>query len=373
MVHLMSAGKLVIARKHTKTARLVVAFESGTELIMTETGSKRRAGVWLLTPQDLAAELAHIGPEPLDPSFTVEVLARQAQEHPHLLHGFLRDQRAIAGIGRAFANEILWAAMLSPNTRSAKLDGRRTRAAAHGDRDGAGRRGRAAGSAVAERVSPPRPPAATWCTTRRARPARAAAIKSEPCPLTNTRCSTAQPVRPRGGCSPTGGCRASCGTDLPFRGYEPHNCIQTGSPVRSPSGAPGTHPRRRDRRAEGHPHRPRRHRARLLRRHRLLRRSRSVAEGRAHVALPRDGGRGDRRGGDRRGPARRGSGRAHRSRRRHAPEGGAQRGHDPGQVPGHPAHAGDRPADAGDLPPDRPLAGQRQIERGAWSASRCAV
>jgi formamidopyrimidine-DNA glycosylase len=89
---------------------------------MTETGSKRRAGVWLLTPDDLAAELAHIGPEPLDPGFTVEVLARQAQEHPHLLHGFLRDQRAIAGIGRAFANEILWVAMLSPNTRSATLD-----------------------------------------------------------------------------------------------------------------------------------------------------------------------------------------------------------------------------------------------------------
>ena len=75
-----------------------------------------------MSPQALEQELAHIGPEPLDPSFTVDVLARAAQEHPHLLHGFLRDQRAIAGIGRAFANEILHAAMLSPNTRSAKLD-----------------------------------------------------------------------------------------------------------------------------------------------------------------------------------------------------------------------------------------------------------
>ena len=75
-----------------------------------------------LSPQALEQELAHIGPEPLDPSFTVDVLAHAAQEHPHLLHGFLRDQRAIAGIGRAFANEILHAAMLSPNTRSAKLD-----------------------------------------------------------------------------------------------------------------------------------------------------------------------------------------------------------------------------------------------------------
>ena len=52
----------------------------------------------------------------------MEVLARQATEHPHLLHGFLRDQRAIAGIGRAFANEILHAAKLSPNSRSSRLD-----------------------------------------------------------------------------------------------------------------------------------------------------------------------------------------------------------------------------------------------------------
>ncbi len=122
MVHLMSAGKLAIAHKHTRSAVLVVGFDSGTELVMTEGGSKRRAGAWLLSPQALEQELAHIGPEPLDPSFTVDVLAQAAQEHPHLLHGFLRDQRAIAGIGRAFANEILHAAMLSPNTRSAKLD-----------------------------------------------------------------------------------------------------------------------------------------------------------------------------------------------------------------------------------------------------------
>jgi formamidopyrimidine-DNA glycosylase len=47
-------------------------------------------------------------------------------EHPHQLHGFLRDQRAIAGIGRAFANEILHAAMLSPYTRTAVLNDEET-------------------------------------------------------------------------------------------------------------------------------------------------------------------------------------------------------------------------------------------------------
>ena len=37
------------------------------------------------------------------------------------LHSLLRDQRVIAGIGRAWANEILHAAKLSPYARSADL------------------------------------------------------------------------------------------------------------------------------------------------------------------------------------------------------------------------------------------------------------
>lgn len=123
MIHLMSAGKLVVADRHTKSAVLVVGFEDGGELVLTEAGSKRRAAAWLLAAQQLTAELAHIGPEPLDPAFTAAALAQALANHPHQLHAFLRDQRAIAGIGRAFANEILWAAELSPYARGGLLGG----------------------------------------------------------------------------------------------------------------------------------------------------------------------------------------------------------------------------------------------------------
>src|SRR4029079_3794042 len=50
MVHLMSAGNLVVGGKRTKSSMLVVTFASGRDLIMSETGHKRRAGVWLLRP-----------------------------------------------------------------------------------------------------------------------------------------------------------------------------------------------------------------------------------------------------------------------------------------------------------------------------------
>jgi formamidopyrimidine-DNA glycosylase len=122
VLHLMSAGKLTVGGKRMKSAVLAVAFVSGRELVMSETGSKRRAAAWLLHPDALEAELGHLGPEPLDPAFTPAVLRAQLEARPHQLHAFLRDQRAVAGIGRAFANEILHAAMLSPYQRGTTLD-----------------------------------------------------------------------------------------------------------------------------------------------------------------------------------------------------------------------------------------------------------
>jgi len=121
MLHLMSAGRLSVGDARPRSAVLAIAFSDGLQLAMSEPGKKRRAGAWLLEPQTVEAELAHLGPEPLDPGFTVEALHTTLAEHPHQLHAFLRDQRAIAGIGRAYANEILHAARLSPYARGATL------------------------------------------------------------------------------------------------------------------------------------------------------------------------------------------------------------------------------------------------------------
>lgn len=121
VVHPMSAGRLAVGPTRPKSALVSVSFPSGLVLALTERGAKRRAAVWLLDPKDAAAELAHIGPEPLDPAFTTEALAAALAERPHQLHAFLRDQRAVAGIGRAYANEILHAARLSPYARGRDL------------------------------------------------------------------------------------------------------------------------------------------------------------------------------------------------------------------------------------------------------------
>jgi formamidopyrimidine-DNA glycosylase len=123
MVHLMSAGRLrhvPAGGKGAKSPMFRLRFADGGELQLTEAGSKKRAGVWLLSPEDAAAELAHLGPEAdrLDAATLGEILASDSRR----LHSLLRDQRLIAGIGRAWANEILWAAELSPYQLSTQAD-----------------------------------------------------------------------------------------------------------------------------------------------------------------------------------------------------------------------------------------------------------
>jgi formamidopyrimidine-DNA glycosylase len=123
MVHLMSAGRLKYVPpngKGAKTPMFRVRFTDGGELQLTEAGSKKRAGVWLLRPAALAAELAHLGPEA--DQLTTEDVAGILASDSRRLHSLLRDQRLIAGIGRAWANEILWAAKLSPYQLSTQVD-----------------------------------------------------------------------------------------------------------------------------------------------------------------------------------------------------------------------------------------------------------
>ena len=99
-VHLMSAGRIRYLKpgaKGPKRPMFRLGFSGGGELILTEGGKKKRAGVWLTTPDRLEADLAHLGPDALDVDASAlgEILNRERRQ----LHPLLRDQRALAGIG----------------------------------------------------------------------------------------------------------------------------------------------------------------------------------------------------------------------------------------------------------------------------------
>lgn len=127
LIHLMSAGRLQLfethARPRDRTSRLLVRLADGRELRLRELGSKQAAWVKLLRTSELDSDeaLAKLGPEAWPDPPAVAELARLL-DAPRPLHSLLRDQRAIAGIGRSWADEILWRAELSPYKRGSDFD-----------------------------------------------------------------------------------------------------------------------------------------------------------------------------------------------------------------------------------------------------------
>ncbi len=144
VVHLMQGGRLVpddklSAKPRGGQARFV--FDPAerpdgsideSALLLTEQGKERRAGVWCVTAAEAmtSAPLQHLGPEAA--SITDDELAALFAATSMRVHGFLRDQRMVAGIGRRLANEVCHRARVSPfaNTRKLGADGAAAVAAA---------------------------------------------------------------------------------------------------------------------------------------------------------------------------------------------------------------------------------------------------
>jgi formamidopyrimidine-DNA glycosylase len=126
LIHLMSAGRLQLydtrASLRDKTSRLLIRIDDGRELRLWEFGTKQAAWVKVFAPDALDAEetIAKLGPEAYpDPPGPAELA--KLLDAPRPLHGLLRDQRVIAGIGRSWVDEILHAAKLSPFKRGSEL------------------------------------------------------------------------------------------------------------------------------------------------------------------------------------------------------------------------------------------------------------
>ena len=127
VVHLMQGGRLRVLDPGAKRPRRPrdglarLEFESGLGLMLTEPGTQKRAGVWVLAADVATAEpLVGLGPEAteVDAAAMTELMAAQSGR----LHNFLRDQRVISGLGRRLANEICHRAKLSPFASVGRLD-----------------------------------------------------------------------------------------------------------------------------------------------------------------------------------------------------------------------------------------------------------
>jgi len=124
VVHLMQGGRLKDDPKQAAKPRGGQArwsFADGRALLLTEAGTERKAGVWVVEgPPEGQPPLDDLGPEA--DTLSRDELGRLLTEHSMRLHGWLRDQRILAGLGRRLANEICHRAKLSPFATTGKLD-----------------------------------------------------------------------------------------------------------------------------------------------------------------------------------------------------------------------------------------------------------
>ena len=124
VVHLMQGGRLVVDLKVSAKPRGGLCrwtFAEGPALLFTEAGTEKKAGVWVLAPPvDGSPPMSELGPE-ADAVTPAELDTILDEAKGSRLHGVLRDQHRLAGIGRRLANEICWTARLSPFSGCAKL------------------------------------------------------------------------------------------------------------------------------------------------------------------------------------------------------------------------------------------------------------
>ncbi|HUP86651.1 MAG TPA: DNA-formamidopyrimidine glycosylase family protein [Acidimicrobiales bacterium] len=100
---------------------LRVRFEDGSGFDVTEAATEKRLAAYVVRDPMDVEHVATLGPDPLEPTFTVELLAHLLGATGGQIKGVLTDQRVIAGVGNAYSDDALHLAKLSPFKPANKL------------------------------------------------------------------------------------------------------------------------------------------------------------------------------------------------------------------------------------------------------------
>ena len=121
LVHLKMTGRLFLlpASAPDPYARADFILDDGRILRFQDLRKFGRL-YWIADPEPIFRPL---GPEPLDPQFRPEDLARQLAGRRGRLKALLLDQSVLAGIGNIYADEALWRARLHPMRSANSLTG----------------------------------------------------------------------------------------------------------------------------------------------------------------------------------------------------------------------------------------------------------
>lgn len=111
LVHLRMSGALLLNPAQPQNhVRLVFFLDNGSKLVFVD---RRRLGVASILDNEKPVDRG-LGPEPLEPDFTVEELALRLRGRKAPIKAVLLDQKVVAGIGNMYADEALFEAGIHP-------------------------------------------------------------------------------------------------------------------------------------------------------------------------------------------------------------------------------------------------------------------
>ncbi len=116
LIHLRMTGKLIFPEQQAVPGmhdHVILTFEDGRQLFYNDT---RKFGRFTIahSEDDLLKDL---GPEPLEDSFTLEVLRNRLAGKSRQIKPLLLDQTCVAGLGNIYVDESLWHARIHPERR----------------------------------------------------------------------------------------------------------------------------------------------------------------------------------------------------------------------------------------------------------------
>ena len=118
VINPMLAGRLRYGEplpRHRKRDALVLGLAGGQELRYHD--AKDMGKLYLTAGLDQIPTFSELGPEALDPALTLEAFRDRLRRHHGEIKGILTNQRFVAGIGNAYADEICWHAGIYPFRR----------------------------------------------------------------------------------------------------------------------------------------------------------------------------------------------------------------------------------------------------------------
>lgn len=123
VIHLGMTGKLGLFQQGVPWRdhdHIWLGLDDGMELRYNDV--RRFGSFQVFPPHDAPGDLfAALGPEPFGADFSVAYLRNKAKNRKQPIKNFLMDSHVVAGVGNIYANEILFAAAILPETPAFRL------------------------------------------------------------------------------------------------------------------------------------------------------------------------------------------------------------------------------------------------------------